>query len=115
MAELNVKIGDKVYYNYGYSYNRVEKITTVTKVTPTGRIKVECSDSQFDKYGNEMGKRDIWQSRANISEATEGIIQNVTERNTIKQCLKAIKETNEKSLDYNKAKCILEILESSDE
>lgn len=42
MNELNVKVGDKVYYNCGFGLNIEEKITTVTKVTPTGRIKVEC-------------------------------------------------------------------------
>jgi hypothetical protein len=112
MGELNVKEGDKVYYEYGYSYNRREEITTVTKVTPTGRIKVECSDSQFDKYGREMGKHDRWSSSASISEATDEIIQKVTESNTIKECLSAIGKLNDKTLDYSKAKSILDILNS---
>jgi len=111
MSELSVKVGDKVYYEYGYSYNRVERITTVTNVTPTGRIKVECSNSQFDKYGREMGKHDRWSSNATISKATDEIIQKVTERNTIERCLDEIRKLSEKSLDYNKAKKILEILE----
>lgn len=110
MSELNVKVGDKVYYEYGYSYTRIEKITTVTKVTPTGRIKVECSDSQFDQYGREMGKHDRWSSSAKISEATDEIIQKVTERNVIKECLSAVKNLDEKTLDYDKARRILEVL-----
>ena len=100
MSELNVKVGDKVYYQYGYSYNRVDKITEVTKVTPTGRIRVKCSDSQFDKYGNEMGNHDRWVSRANISIATEEVIRKINELNTIKKCLYEISKIEKKDLDY---------------
>ena len=58
MAELKVNEGDKLLYSYGYSYNRVEKIVTVTKVTPTGRIRIDYNDEQYDKFGNEVCEYD---------------------------------------------------------
>lgn len=53
--ELKVKVGDKVLYNYWTFGGAIERIETVTRVTPTGRIRIEGSSSQFDKYGREMG------------------------------------------------------------
>lgn len=52
--ELNVNVGDEVLYRPS-SYSRIEKISTVTKVTPTGRIRIDKSTNQFDKYGRQMG------------------------------------------------------------
>ena len=71
MAELKVNVGDKLLYSYGYSYNRVEKIVTVTKVTPTGRIRIDFNDKQYDKFGNEMGRKDIWSSYSSLSVLTD--------------------------------------------
>lgn len=48
--ELNVNVGDDVLYRPS-SYSRIEKIATVTKVTPTGRIRIDKFTNQFDKYG----------------------------------------------------------------
>lgn len=52
--ELNVNVGDEVLYRPA-SYSRIEEIATVTKVTPTGRIRIDKSTNQFDKYGRQMG------------------------------------------------------------
>lgn len=54
MEELKVKVGDKLIY-HSYGFNKIEKIATVIKVTPTGRIRIDCNDSQYDKYGKIMG------------------------------------------------------------
>ena len=50
MEELKVKVGDKVLYNH-WHFGTTEAITTVTKITPTGRIRIDFCDTQFDKYG----------------------------------------------------------------
>lgn len=56
MNELNVKVGDKVLVRNSAK----EYIAIVSKVTPTGRIKTDrTGDTQFDKYGRQMGG-DIW-------------------------------------------------------
>ena len=60
MNELNVKVGDKVLLSGGYGINKHEKIATVERITPTGRIKVSGSTSYFNKYGDEMRKSDPW-------------------------------------------------------
>lgn len=57
MTEINVEVGDKVIYHDGIS----STVTTVTKITPTGRIRIEAAkNKQFDKYGVEMGVRLAW-------------------------------------------------------
>ena len=57
MTELNVKIGDRVIYYSGIN----STVTAVTKITPTGRIRIEAAENkQFDKYGVEMGVRLAW-------------------------------------------------------
>lgn len=43
--ELSVSVGDKLLYSK-YYLGRVEKIVTVTKVTPTGRIRIDYNDLQ---------------------------------------------------------------------
>lgn len=64
MNELKLKIGDKVLITNGLPTE--DKIGTVIKITPTGRIKLDIyTDYQFDKYGRQMGNRDIW-SRSKI-------------------------------------------------
>lgn len=111
MSELNVKVGDKLLYSYGYSYNRIERIVTVTKVTPTGRIRIDFNDSQYDKYGNEMGNRDIWNCRSSLSVITEEDIKRIRENNAICKALKLVEKLDRKSLSYEKALQIIEILE----
>lgn len=63
MDELNVKVGDKVLLISGYVYSRCERIATVVKITPTGRIKIDGSDVYFDKYGEEMGRKNAWRPK----------------------------------------------------
>ena len=68
---LNVKVGDKVIY----VTNHYKKIATVTKVTPTGRIRVDCSSSQFNENGREIGG-DTW-SLASLWEYDEKIAEQI--------------------------------------
>jgi hypothetical protein len=65
MNELNLKIGDEVLITNGLPTE--DKIGTVIKITPTGRIKLDIyTDYQFDKYGRQMGNRDIWSRSKSI-------------------------------------------------
>lgn len=65
MNELKLKIGDKVLITNGLPTE--DKIGTVTKITPTGRIKLDIyTDYQFDRYGRQMGNRDIWSRSKSI-------------------------------------------------
>ena len=114
MKELNVKVGDKLLYSYGYSYNKTERIVEVTKVTPTGRIRVTTSDSQYDKYGKEMGNHDIWSCRSSLSIPTEEDIQRITKNNTIAKALNIISKLYKDNLGYEKALKIIELFEGKD-
>ena len=111
MAELKVNVGDKLLYSYGYSYNRVEKIVTVTKVTPTGRIRIDYNDEQYDKYGCEMGKKDRWSCRSSLSIPTEEDFDRIKKNYAINKALYIIRKINKDNLDYDKALIIIKIFE----
>ena len=114
MAELKVNVGDKLLYSYGYSYNRVEKIVTVTKVTPTGRIRIDYNDEQYDKYGREMGNKDKWSCRSLLSIPTEEDFERIKKNYAINKALRIIGKVNKDNLDYDKALGIIKIFEESD-
>lgn len=111
MSELKVNVGDKLLYNYGYPYNRVEKIVTVTKVTPTGRIRIDYNDVQYDKYGNEMGRKNMWSSYSSLSIPTDKDFERIKKNNAINKALSIIEKVNRKNLDYDKALKIINIFE----
>ena len=114
MTELKVNVGDKLLYSYGYSYNRVEKIVTVTKVTPTGRIRIAHNDEQYDKYCCEMGKKDRWSCRSSLSIPTEEDFERIKKNYAINKALYIIGKINKNNLDYDKALRIIKIFEESD-
>ena len=109
MNELNVKVGDKLLYSYGYSYNRTERIVEVTKVTPTGRIRVTTSNSQYDKYGQEMGNNDMWSCKSSLSIPTEEDIKRITQNNAITKALNIVSKLHKNNLEYEKALKIIEL------
>ena len=111
MKELNVKVGDKLLYSYGYSYNITERIVEVTKVTPTGKIRVTTSDSQYDKYGHEIGNHDTWSCRSSLSIFTEEDIKRITQNNTIAKALNIVSKLHRDNLEYEKALKIIELFE----
>ncbi len=104
MDELNVKVGDKVLYER----RGRERIVTVTKVTPTGRIRIDFTDSQFDKYGHQMGG-DTWFS-SRIRRATPEDIKRIEQKKTILKAYELCQTIDAKSLSYEKALKIIEIL-----
>lgn len=109
MSELNVNVGDKVLYRGGSPLNYVEEIREVTKITPTGRIRISRCDSQFDKYGREMGGGD-WYSYS-IVIPTEEDIERVKKNNAIKKAVSLCGEVNKKNITYEQAEKLIEILE----
>ena len=111
MEELKVNVGDKLIYSYGYSYNRVEKIVTVTKVTPTGRIRIDYNDEQYDKFGKEMGRKDRWSSYSSLSVPTDKDFERIKKNNAINKALYIIGKIKRDNLDYDKALRIIKIFE----
>lgn len=107
--ELNVKVGDKVLYRLWTFSGTVERIETVTRVTPTGRMRIDGSGSQFDKYGREMvaGSR---RGGANLSIPTEEDYKRIEENAVISNALSLMEKFNKKTLPYDKAVKIVEIL-----
>ncbi len=111
---LNVKAGDKLLYRWGYIYNRVEKIATVTKVTPTGRIRIDCCNTQFDKYGHEMGKRDKWSCSSSVSIPTGEDYRRIKENGAKSKALSLIERINKQNITYEQALKIIEIFGSKE-
>ena len=110
MEELKVKVGDKLIY-HSYGLDKIEKIATVTKVTPTGRMRIDCNDGQYDKYGKIMGQKNIWDTRSYLTIPTDEDIKRIEENNTIAKALYMVRELNKDNLDYDRAVKIMEILQ----
>lgn len=106
MEELKVKVGDKVLYNH-WHFGTTEEIVTVTKVTTTGRIKIDFCDTQFDKYGRQIGKRDSY-SNSSISIPTEEDYKRIMQRRVISKAESLMKNTK---VTYEQAVEIIKILE----
>lgn len=106
MEELKVKVGDKVLYNH-WHFGTTEAITTVTKITPTGRIRIDFCDTQFDKYGRQIGRRDSYSS-SSISIPKDEDYKRIMQREVI---LKAESLMKNVKLTYEQAVKIIEILE----
>ena len=111
MSELNVKVGDKVLYKGGR--NCIEEIREVIKITPTGRIRISGSSSQFDKYGSEMGNRNAWIPSHCITVATKEDIERVKRNDTVRKAVFLCNKADNKNITYEQAKKIVEILEQT--
>lgn len=115
MEELNVKPGDTLLCTtHHYSGNRV-RLVTVTKVTPTGRIRILESEAQFDKYGKQMGRGtsratafDAWQD---LSMPTSEDYRSIEEKTTIAKAKAALEKAAASKLSYKKAIELLKVLE----
>ena len=108
MVELNVKVGDEVIYHTSGFFSK-SIITTVKKVTPSGRIRVAYNpDIMFDKYGREMGNKNS-RYRLSISECSKEQKEKILKEETVSQCVSKIMEEKD-NLTYKQAKEILTIL-----
>lgn len=115
MNELNVRVGDKVLLRYSSYCRQYEKIVEVVKVTPTGRIKVNGVDVQFNKYGQRIGKRDSYSGFYEISPATEEEIIEFKEKqrknSIINKAVGLCQKVNKDNLTYEQALEIIEVFE----
>lgn len=113
MKEHIFNVGDKVLLTSGFSYNHTETITTVTKITPTGRIRVAHSDRLFDSTGH-AGGRDVWDSSSSIEPLTKEIIEKLQKKQTIRKCLDLCHSVCNKKigLTYEQAQQIIDIIET---
>lgn len=107
MEELKVKVGDKVLYRCSSWGNKTERIETVTRVTPTGRIRIEGRDCQFDKYGDEI-IGSTWSARAHLSIPTDEDYKRIRENEAISKAQYLMEKAK---LTYEQAVKIIEILE----
>lgn len=107
MEELKVKVGDELLYNCGYSDGKVGTIVTVTKVTPTGRIRIDWNGCQYDKYGNEM-QSGRFGSSSYLSIPTEADYKRIKE-NKVKKIALYIINRLETNMDYEKALKIIDV------
>ena len=105
MEQLKVKAGDKVIYNY----RGQEHIVTVTKVTPTGRIRIDFNDRQFNKYGSPIGCRDHY-FQPHIYEATPEGIKRIEQKEAILKAYNMCHNVYLEDLNYDMALKIIEIL-----
>lgn len=109
MNELKLKIGDKVLITNGLPTE--DKIGTVTKITPTGRTKLDIyTDYQFDRYGRQMGNRDIWSRSKSIRIPDKEDYNRVHKNEIIGHIYSKIKQLNIQNL-YDTNISTLEILD----
>lgn len=108
--ELNVSVGDKVLYYWSRFGQKIEVITEVIKVTPTGRIRVAYNkDIQFNKFGQEMGG-DTWSSHTSISIPTEKDYKRIKENNERIKVKKLLAKLDFESLSYENAVRLSQLL-----
>ncbi len=115
MEELKVKAGDTLLCTtHHYSGNSV-RLVTVAKVTSTGRIRVSGLDTQFNKYGRQMGRG---RGRASIGEAWDELsvptpedYKAIEKASTIAKARAALEKAARSKLSYEKAVKILKVLE----
>ena len=104
MAELNVKAGDKVII----STRNGDYITTVEKITPSGRIKTK-DNYAFRPNGTQIGG-DYWYTRR-LYEYTEERAQKVMQKMVIDKAYSKIRSINYDDITYKMARDILATLD----
>ena len=110
MNELNVKVGDKVLFTSVFQGKTAEKITKVTRITPTGRIRVEIApEIMFTKCGHEMGRQHGLYTARCISALTPEKEKEIREREILNTCKRAFDLCKDK-LTVKQATDILKIL-----
>lgn len=109
--ELRVEVGEEVLYCPA-SFRKIEKIATVTRVTPTERIKIDKSERTFNQYGRSMGDSG-WRGNDYIYKLTPEKKKELIEKEVIHKCLARFDECKD-NLTYEQAKKILRILEAEE-
>lgn len=110
---LDVKVGDDVLWQK-YAYGSVmSRIAKVTKVTPTGRIRIDGFSGQFDKFGKQMGVSG-YSHRSYIRKATKEDFNKIDQNRTIQKALRIMRKFNSENLSYEIAKKIIELAETEE-
>lgn len=109
MEELKVKVGDKLLYTHSSRGVKREKIVEVTKVTPTGRIRINNDDSQYDKYGEKMGDHNIWTGHSCLRKLTEEDYIRIKKNNVIAKAKIVLQNIRLEDITYEKALKIIEM------
>lgn len=108
--QLNVKVGDEVIVTkYRSGFGSTERIDTVTKVTPTGRIRILSSSSQFDKFGKEIGTAK-WDFSAELRIPTDEDRKRIKESNTINMANRLMEKAVKSGISYSDAVSIIGVL-----
>lgn len=76
-----LKEGDQVAIETGFNF-RNYKITTITRITPTRRIKTESGD-EFNKDGYERTSKNMWGHRKRLEPITPEIIDFIKRKKAI--------------------------------
>lgn len=109
MEELKVKVGDKLLYTHYSRGVKREKIVEVIKVTPTGRIRINNDDSQYDKYGEKMGDHSIWTGHSYLRKLTEEDYIRIKKNNVIAKAKIVLQNIRLEDITYEKALKIIEM------
>lgn len=109
MEELKVKVGDKLLYTHSSRGIKREKIVEVTKVTPTGRIRINNDDSQYDKYGEKMGDHNVWTGYTRLRKLTEEDYIRIKENDVIAKAKNVLTNIRLEDITYEKALKIIEM------
>lgn len=109
MSKLNVKIGDEVLLHFSKYSKNYYKIAVITKITPTGRIKVDNSNTFYNENGVEMGNKDVWAGHSWLEELTEEKKQKLIHMRKAKEMKKHISDELN-NLSYETLKKIEQII-----
>lgn len=117
MEELNVKVGDIVLFKSEYLGSRYEKLAKITRITPTGRIKIDKNDRYYNRFGIKIGKDPF--EYCEICQITEDEIEafkiKAKKSNTISKAYKLCTKIDRNDIDYEKAVKIIELLEENEQ
>jgi len=105
----NLKAGDKIIVTSRY----YQTITTVEKITPTGRIKID--GEYFGKDGYAIGRGDTWYGRSHLKEATPEAVEKIRQNNIIDKAIEATRNIRKEKLTYEQASKILAALGQTEE
>lgn len=111
MEKLNLKVGDKVLLTNSHFSRTVQRITTVTKVTPKGNYRVEHSSYLFDCYGYAKGAG-TWEGHSSIEPLTDELLQEFNNKCKLQKCKSLLKKvvSGEVDITLEQAVAIMDIL-----
>lgn len=112
--ELNVKVGEKLMLTI-YSWRfRNEKIVTVKKITPTGRIKLEENDHVYNKFGELISPKTV-NVIENLKAPTTKDFTRIYNNDVIKKARYILINMEDKELSLDEAKKIIELFGKGDD